>query len=126
MNKKLTPWILALVIMALAMGARYGMIQPPDVAHQCDDGAGPWWCSLRLAIILMYAHYGLGYASLLLSAGALALRRVDIACITICVGLAALVLYCYEPGAVAVVIGVLRLARAQTQNSPDDSEMIDA
>ncbi len=115
MKRILLPWSMALVVAVLAMLARYLMIQPPEVAHQCDQGAGPAWCAVRSAVIMTYSGYGLGYAALLLAALSLWLRRPAFGAASLAIGAAALVLYCYEPGALAIAVGALVLARSQHQ-----------
>jgi hypothetical protein len=113
MKTRLWPWLLALGVTGLAMAARYLLIQPPEIAHQCDAAGGPWWCALRTAAIMTYSGYGLGYAALVLSGLAALVRRAALGGLALAVGGAALVLYCYEPGALAMAIGTLVLARAQ-------------
>lgn len=113
MKRILSPWLIALCVTLLAMLARYLMIQPPEVAHQCDQGGGPWWCAVRSGVIMTYAWYGLGYASALLGMVALWRPRALWGACALAVGGAALVLYCYEPGALAIGIGALVLARSQ-------------
>ena len=116
MKKLALPWLVALAVTGLAILARTFVIQPPEVAHQCDGvGAGPWWCLARSAIIMTYSRYGLGYAALVLSILCLLRRGVVISCAALSVGGAGLVLYCYEPGAVAFAVGALVLARRQHQ-----------
>jgi hypothetical protein len=95
----------------LAMAARYLLIQPPELAHQCEVTGAPAWCAVRLAIILTYAHYELGYLSLLATVIALWSRTYLAASVALCCGACAIVLYCFEPGAVALVAGALVLAR---------------
>jgi len=113
MTKQSRPWLIASAVCALAFLVRYLLIQPPQIAHQCDAGAGPWWCAIRLAIILSYSGWGLGYASLATCVLALWYRRVLFGALALSCGTAAIVLYCYEPGALAMVVGALVLVRAQ-------------
>lgn len=113
MKRFIFPWALCFGVGLVALLARYLLIQPPEVAHQCDQEGGPWWCSLRAAIIMTYAGYGLGYAAGMLAAAAVVWRRTSLGCAALAVGSAALVLYCYEPGAVAMAVGALVLGRGQ-------------
>jgi hypothetical protein len=114
------PWITAAAACLFAIGIRQFVIQPPEVAHQCDattltlTGAGPWWCALRAAAIMTYAWNGLFYGSLVLSIACLILRRTWLATATLIVGLLAIVWYTYEPGALAITVGTLVLARCQS------------
>jgi hypothetical protein len=103
---------------ALAMAARYLLIQPPELSHRCDLGDAPAWCSVRLAIIMSYAWYSLGYLALGASIAALVWRNRPVATFTLCSGAAAIVLYCYEPGALALVVGALVLARSVSPREP--------
>jgi hypothetical protein len=117
--KRPAPWIFAALACVVAILVRQFLIQPPDVAQQCNDAtltlwsAGPWWCSFRAAAVMTYAWRGLFYASFALSLATLLWRRVWLATATLTVGLVAIVWYTYEPGAVAITIGALVLARRQ-------------
>lgn len=120
MTRRWAPWVTAAIVCALAVGARQFLIQPPEIAHRCDTAtltlitAGPWWCGIRAAIIMTYAWGGLFYAAIILSFATLWIRRAAIAFVTLAIGLIAIVWYTYEPGAVAITIGTLVLARAQS------------
>ncbi len=72
---------------------------------------------LRLAIIYTYAFHTIGQVAIALVILAFSVRRVFIAAAALTVGLAALVLYCYEPGAVAAISGALLLARFQASRA---------
>ena len=122
--RRQAPWIGAALLCAVAVAIRQFLIQPPEIAHRCDSATlslvttGPWWCSVRSAVIMTYAWGGLFYASLLLSAASLVARRGWLAATTLAVGLVAIVWYSYEPGAVAITIGALVLARSRERDAP--------
>ncbi len=101
----------------MALLARYYLIQPPEFAHRCDAGDPSAWCTLRLAIIMTYARYGLGYLAVATSLIALVWQGITSATVALSSGLLALVLYCYEPGAFAVMTGALLLARISLANA---------
>lgn len=117
--RRQAPWIVAALVCGAAIATRQFLIQPPEIAHRCDAAtltfasAGPWWCSARAAVIMTYAWGGLLYASLVLSLASLAWRRSVLAVATLTVGLVAIVWYTYEPGAIAITVGALVLARCQ-------------
>ncbi len=117
------PWIVAAALCLLAILTRQFLIQPADVAQRCDltvlafTTAGPWWCNLRAAAIMTYAWGGLLDACLALSVLVLIWRRAWLATITLATGLVAIVFYTYEPGALAITIGALVLARRQQRPS---------
>ena len=124
-KRRWIPWLFAAVVCALAILARQYLIQPPEIAHRCDTTTlslitpGPWWCGVRAAIIMSYAWGGLFYAAIALSLAALWLRRAWVGFVTLAVGLVAIVWYSYEPGAVAITVGTLVLARAQATARAD-------
>lgn len=126
--RRLLPWLLVIAPAALAMVLRYALIEPADVAHRCDAGAGPWWCGLRDAAVLAFtrgpdtwwsgaqgvsALGWIGTAALLAAALALLRRRTATATLAAALGAVALVLYCFQSGALALLIGALALARTQ-------------
>ena len=119
-KRRWIPWLAAAIVCAFAILARQFLIQPPEIAHRCDSAAltlvtsGPWWCGVRAAIIMSYAWGGLFYAAIILSVAALWVRRAWLAFATLAIGLVAIVWYSYEPGAVAITIGALVLARTQS------------
>lgn len=113
------PWLGAAIVCAFAIVARQYLIQPPEIAHRCNTATltlvtpGPWWCSVRAAIIMSYAWGGLSTAAIVLSLAALWMRRAWAGFVTLAIGLVAIVWYSYEAGAVAITVGTLVLARAQ-------------
>ena len=113
------PWIAAAAACLAAVLVRQFLIQPADIAQRCEGptltlfAPGPWWCSVRAAAIMTYAWRGLLYTALGLSVATLLWRRRWLAVATLIVGLVAIVWYTYEPGAVAITIGALVLARRQ-------------
>ena len=124
-KRRWLPWLFAAVVCTLAILARQYLIQPPEIAQRCDTTTlslitpGPWWCGVRAAIIMSYAWGGLFYAAIALSLAALWLRRAWVGFVTLAVGLMAIVWYSYEPGAVAITVGTLVLARAQATARAD-------
>lgn len=107
------PW-LTLALVALAAAAlRYGVIEPPAVANLCTAGGGPGWCAWREWAVLGFLGYTYGYAALTAAFIALFWRHPLAAWLAAALGVAALVLYCFEAGAFALLVGVLRLLRIQ-------------
>lgn len=111
MGKALFAWGAIVVVGLLAAAARYGLVEPAAIAHVCDGGPGPWWCAVRRAVIATFSGYGLGYGALVAGALAVVLPRPGIAWTAAALGLAGLILYCFEAGAVGFLLGVLVLAR---------------
>jgi hypothetical protein len=109
----LWPWFTLALVAAAAATLRYGVIEPPAVANLCTAGGGPAWCILRQWAVLGFLGYGYGYAALAAAFAALFWRHPLPAWLAAALGVVALVLYCVEAGAFALLVGVLRLLRAQ-------------
>ncbi|URX63431.1 hypothetical protein KR767_05000 [Luteibacter anthropi] len=107
------PWVAILIVAIGAAVLRYGFIEPSDAAHACEGKAGPWWCGVRELIVQGFLTYAYGYAAIVVALLALFWRGVGTAVLAACLGVIALQLYCYEGGALALLIGALRLVRVQ-------------
>jgi hypothetical protein len=107
------PWLLIAVIGLLTAWLRYDFIEPPALAHLCDDAHQSASCSVRTFIVLGFNSYGFGIAALVSTALALVLKKISIAWLAAALGVFAVILYCYYAGAVALLIGCLRLLRLQ-------------
>ncbi len=116
MGKAIVAWSAIAAVGLLAAAARYGLVEPAAVAHLCDGGSGPGWCSLRRAVIASFSGDGWGYGALAAGTLAVALQRPWIAWTAAALGLAGLILYCFEASAVGFLLGVLVYAR--TGSSP--------
>jgi hypothetical protein len=112
------PWFtLALVVLAACV-LRYSVIEPPALANLCSAEGAPRWCAWRQWAVLAFLGYGYGYAALTAAFLALVTRHPLTAWLAAAFGVAALVLYCFEAGAFALLVGVLRLLRAQAGPPP--------
>ena len=108
----LLPWLLVVVAGLLAAWLRYGFVQPPALAHRCGAG-GPAWCPLRTLAVQAFLSYAYGYAALAAAVLALLWKRVFAAWLAAALGAFALVMYCPDAGALALLVGSLRLLRLQ-------------
>ena len=118
MNKQWRIWLPVVAALAVVLAARYAWVQPAAIGQLCDSGGGPWWCVPRQWLILSFATKAIGYAALGLGILALFSRHCGIAVIAACVGVAALILYNYELGAVGFTLSVLTLARLAQRPQP--------
>lgn len=107
------PWFAIALVALAAATLRYGVIEPTSVAHLCGADGGPGWCAWRQWAVLGFLSYGYGYAALTAAFIALVARHPLAAWLAAALGFAALVLYCFEAGAFALLVGALRLLRAQ-------------
>lgn len=111
------PWAVIVIAAAAAALLRYGLIEPQEMQHACE-GTAPWWCGARDLVVQGFLSYGYGYAAIVVALLALVWRSVGIATLAACIGVLALQLYCYEGGALALLVGMLRLVRVQTDSQP--------
>lgn len=107
------PWLLVVVAALLAAWLRYGLIEPPTVEHRCDGGQGPFWCAWRMLAVRGFLSYAYGYAALAAAALALCWKRRFAAWLAAALGAFALLMYCSVAGALALLVGCLRLLRLQ-------------
>ncbi len=107
------PWLLLLLVALLAACLRYGVIEPATMAQRCGGGHAPWWCRWRQWLVLGFLHDVYGIAALAATALALLWKRAWLAWLAAALGIIALQLYCFESGALAVLVGCLRLLRLQ-------------
>jgi hypothetical protein len=115
---KALPWLLLISIAAFSAALRYGMVEPSAVVQLCESGHGPWWCSTRQAIVLGFLSNGYGIAALLAAALSLLWKQRWAAWLAAACGAFALEMYCFEAGALALLLGCLRLLRIQAQRLP--------
>ena len=106
-------WLTLTLIGIAALWVRFRVIEPADMAHRCEPLQAPWWCTLRLGIVMTFASFGLGYACILAVIAALLIRLEWVAWAAAVLGVLALSWYCQEPGALSLLVGVLLLARLQ-------------
>ena len=118
MLRLVLPWFTLALVAVAAAALRYGMIEPPAVANLCTANGGPAWCAWRQWAVLGFLSYGYGYAALTAAFIALFWRHRLAAWLSAALGVAALVLYCFEAGAFALLVGALRLLRAQVDALP--------
>jgi hypothetical protein len=114
-----------LLLLGVAFGAgwlRHGLIESSAVGQLCDGEHGPRWCEWRQWLVLGFQQHAWGvtvYGVAALAAATLALlrKRPWTAWLAAALGVFALELYCFEPGALALLIGCLRLLRVQARPS---------
>lgn len=105
-----------MLLLAVALAAtwlRYGLIESSAIGQLCSGSHSPPWCRWRQYLVLGFLHDVYGIVALLAAALTLLSRRVPLAWFAAALGAFALLLYCYEAGALALLIGCLRLLRLQ-------------
>ncbi len=108
-------WLPPVVAFAIAQLVRHLVVEPPAYQHLCDPAPWAGACAVRSLLIQTFATQGLGW--LALAAGVLAVTSPSArlaqraARVSLASGAAGLVLYCFEPSAVGVLLAALALAR---------------
>lgn len=107
------PWLLLALVGLASAALRYGFIEPRELVDACSASNPPGWCALRQALVLGFLTNGYGYAALLATAIALWLRKPLPSWLAAALGFVALQLFCYQAGALALLLGSLLLLRSQ-------------
>ncbi len=114
-RRLLTPVLLAITVAALASYARRYYIEPESIAFACEANPSQGWCAARNLLIQSFAQGGLGWASLASAALAVMSGALLAAYAAWVLGVAGLILYCYEFAAVGALTGALVLVRNLSQ-----------
>ncbi|MDO5101538.1 MAG: hypothetical protein Q4D91_01325 [Lautropia sp.] len=111
MTFQLKDLIYPAVALAIALALRYLVVEATEVGQACD--VTPWegLCAGRTALILSFRHQELGWVALGIALLATVLRYRTLGLIAVAAGLFGLILYSYEPAAVAALLGLLVIAR---------------
>lgn len=108
----LLAWGGLLAVGALAALLRYRLVEPPALGERCAAaGAIDGWCTLRGWVIAGFLGNAFGYAALAAGAFALLRQRAWTAWLAAALGALALQLYCYQSGALALLVGTVLLVR---------------
>lgn len=105
----------SLAVLAAALALRYGVVEPREIGAACQVGLGPWWCDLRMAVVLVFQSGLLGGGSLLLGvvavlAGDRPLGRIA-AVAAMMTGAAGLVLYSAGLASAGLLLGLITVVR---------------
>ncbi len=101
----------AVAVLALAMAARYGLIEPRERGLACVEAPLPWWCGPRELLVLTSTSNGWGILALGAGVAALLLRWRWAAWIAYATGLAGLVLYDAGTAAAGLLLALVGLMR---------------
>ena len=111
MSTFVRPATLIVGTVAAAAAMRFALLEPEPIVHLCGSAGAPWWCTARSAAIAAFATNGLAVVAVAAGILAVLARSSRLALAAACLGMAGLVLYSVESGAVAFLLGVLVLAR---------------
>ena len=108
----LLAWSGLFAVGALAALLRYQLVEPPALGERCAAaGTIDGWCTLRGWVVAGFLTNAFGYAALAAAALALLRQRAWTTWLAAALGAFALELYCYQSGALALLIGVVLLVR---------------
>lgn len=107
------PWLLLLSVGVGTLALRFELIESSAIGELCSGHLAPWWCEWRAWLVFGFLHQIYGVLAVLVALGAMISRRLALAWLAAALGLFALQLYCVEPGALAFLLGCLRLLRLQ-------------
>ena len=117
-------WLSLIVIGVAVYALRYLLVESPDVANLCDTGQS-LECTVRhvtvmgfiLGRTLGYQMGIYGWVALVAAATALFWKKPFAAWFSAAAGLVAVILYCFAPGAFALLVGCLRLVKLQSRGA---------
>jgi len=111
----LLAWSGLLAVGAIAALLRYQLVEPPALGERCA-ATGPiaGLCTLRGWVVAGFLSNAFGYAALAAAALALLRQRAWTAWLAAALGTFALELYCYQSGALALLVGAVLLVRGAT------------
>jgi hypothetical protein len=108
----LLAWSGLLAVGALAALLRYQLVEPPALGERCAAaGTIAGWCTLRGWVVAGFLGNTFGDAALTAAAFALLRQRAWTAWLAAALGAFALELYCYQSGALALLVGAVLLVR---------------
>ncbi len=110
----LRPWLWLLAVGFLTAALRFGLIESSTIGQFCSSHAS-LGCSARMGLVLGFLHNVYGVAALAAAALAWVWPRRATAWLAAAIGIFALQLYCVEAGALALLVGSLRLLRLQAR-----------
>ena len=107
-------WIALLAVAGLAALLRYRFIEPPTLAAYCvaSGTAAPMWCTFRQWVVEGFLLDVYGIAAVAAAVFAVVWTRRWNAWLAAALGVLAMQLYCYETGALALLVGALLLMRS--------------
>lgn len=117
------PWLAALAAGLIAAWLRYRLVEPAALAQACAAGAPGMRCAMRAATVAAFHSHGLTMVCAVLTALALITRLRSAAILALAAGAVGLVLYSFEAGAAALLVGALELARPSPSGAPNPPEI---
>ncbi len=105
-------WLLlaeALIVGVVMAGVRRYGVEPESIGLTCQAATAPWWCELRLALILAVHHQLIGYMAAAFGILSLLTPQPFWARLAMDVGAAGLAFYNVSWAAAGFILGLLVL-----------------
>ena len=99
------------IALVVALLLRYLMVENTELALHCDVHRFEGWCALRTPLVVSFFRQDLGWVALVLSLLACWRQSLLMARLSLALAVAGLILYSYEPAAVAALVAAMLLAR---------------
>ena len=100
---------------AIALGLRYGVVEPESVATTCLGPLPPGWCWVRHALVVGFSRNLFALSSLAAGVLATATRTRWLAVVAIVMGVTGSILYRFELAGIGLLLGALVFARADVE-----------
>ena len=117
------PLLAGLVLAAIALWFRHGLLEAGLLPRDCTLADAPWAaCVFKDALVQTFLHQRVGWVSLVVGVLAFALSCRRLAWVGWLTGVAGLVLYSYDPAAVGGLLALLVLVGADEQGRQGEGE----
>lgn len=100
---------------AIALGLRFGIVEPERIAAICLAKEAPGWCWIREAVIFGFSRNCFAWSSLAAGLLATVTRSRGLAMLALVLGVTGSVLYRFDLSGVGLLLGALVFARAETE-----------
>ena len=117
------PLLAGLVLAAIALWFRHGLLEAGLLPRDCTLADAPWAaCVFKDALVQTFLHQRVGWVSLVAGVLAFALPCCRLAWVGWLTGVAGLVLYSYDPAAVGGLLALLVLVGTDEQGRQGEGE----
>lgn len=111
------------IALVVALLLRYLMVENTELALHCDVHRFEGWCALRTPLVVSFFRQDLGVVALLVALLGCWKQSRLVARWALTLAMAGLILYAYQPAAVAALVSAMLLARINARERGEDSEL---
>lgn len=99
------------VVFAVALAARFFVVEPRAAQLVCSGLDGPAWCPIRKVLVPVYTFQVFGIVSMLAGGFAALRSRTAWGVAALLVGAAGMVLYNVEMASIGAILGLITITR---------------